>query len=184
MADDQFELDFEIWKPIPGWPYIISSHGRIRRTTKYKKPLKDCLKGTVNKAGYLQVCLSQRCKHFNVCIHQLVCEAFCGPCPSHDHEVAHWDGNKRNNHFQNLRWATHAENGADRIRLGECPKGMLHHKAKLTDDDVLEIVRLLREGASIKTISLQFGISESNIKHIKYRRSWTHLTNNAANLAP
>lgn len=48
--------------------------------------------------------------------HQLVCEAFYGPTPGPDYQVAHNDGNKDNNSMNNVRWATRLENGRDTTR--------------------------------------------------------------------
>ena len=42
-------------------------------------------------------------------IPRLVLETWKEPCPSVHHEPFHIDRNKYNNHFSNLRWATHSE---------------------------------------------------------------------------
>lgn len=49
-------------------------------------------------------------------------------------------------------------------------------KAKLAADQVLEIRRLIKLGVARKEISAKFGISRSNISHIKMGRSWRHLS--------
>lgn len=53
--------------------------------------------------------------------------------------------------------------------------GQLHHKAKLTDDDVRAIRRGREEGLSIDRMAAQFGVSRAQISSICTRRTWKHL---------
>lgn len=48
-------------------------------------------------------------------VHRLMCLAFYGPAPSADHTVDHIDRCKTNNTIDNLRWATKAEQMANRV---------------------------------------------------------------------
>lgn len=43
-------------------------------------------------------------------VHRLSAYAFYGPPPKEGLEVNHDDGNRANNHWQNLEWATHQDN--------------------------------------------------------------------------
>ena len=72
-------------------------------------------------------------------VHRLVCEAWHGRPPTEKHQVAHWDGNKANNHFGNLRWATPQENSHDCVRQGIDPVGVRNGRPKLSEADVREI---------------------------------------------
>jgi hypothetical protein len=58
------------------------------------------------KAGYKSVAILRKKYQMN----RLVCRAFHGKAPSPAHEVDHIDGDPGNNHKDNLRWVTHAEN--------------------------------------------------------------------------
>ena len=62
------------------------------------------LKGSIAR-GYIQVNLNGKWKK----IHRLVGQAFI-PNPENKPEIDHIDRNRTNNHFSNLRWATHQEN--------------------------------------------------------------------------
>ena len=96
----------EIWKTIEEYPdFEISDQARIRCVATGK-----ILKQTINKQGYLQVCVSLgqrgKCKVFK--IHREVAKAFI-PNPENKPEVNHIDGNKLNNLPINLEWATSSE---------------------------------------------------------------------------
>lgn len=105
-------------------------------------------------------------------IHQLVAEAFIGPRPE-GLETCHNDGDPTNNHVGNLRYATHAENAADMVKHGTQAKGEMHGHAKLTEPDVLEIKRLLREGRLMsREIAERYGVSATAIAQIKRGKNW------------
>ena len=53
--------------------------------------------------------------------HRLVARAFLGPCPD-GMEVLHRDGDGSNARLSNLRYGTHADNGADMVRHGRTPR--------------------------------------------------------------
>jgi len=96
--------------------------------------------GGINKDGYRIYKLtlpSGEKRTFRV--HRLVCEAWHGRPPTEKHQVAHWDGNKANNHFGNLRWATPQENSHDCVRQGIDPVGVRNGRAKSSEADVREI---------------------------------------------
>lgn len=117
----------ETWKPAVGWEehYEVSDHGRVRsvdRTIHYKDGRTYLYKGKSMKAwkdrrGYFVVTLHSGGKKKNKFIHRLVAEAFIGPCPD-GMECLHGDGNKTNNHADNLRWGTSSENNLDTVRHG------------------------------------------------------------------
>lgn len=63
-----------------------------------------------------------------------------------------------------------------RKKIGVMPKGMGHHRAKLTDSQVIEIRRLWDSGGATKLgLSKQFGVSRPVIRGIVERRSWRHI---------
>lgn len=128
----------ETWLPVVGREglYEVSDHGRVRsveRVVQFGAQTRT-VKSTVLKPGKttkgaLFVMLSNG-KAYNRRVHQLVLEAFVGPCPP-GMEGCHWDDNKENNTLTNLRWDTHSANGLDAVRNGNhtnaakthCPRG-------------------------------------------------------------
>ena len=99
----------EIWKDIEGFEgkYQVSTWGRVRSChhgkTKILTPYK-------NERGYLKVGLSvgkRKTQKFRV--NRLVALAFI-PNPYNLPQVNHKDGNKENNSYTNLEWATNEIN--------------------------------------------------------------------------
>lgn len=112
----------EIWKDIPNYEgfYQISSFGNVRsldRVIHFQKgnPKRNTfskgkrIKNQISNSGYYRtkLCKNQTRKMFSV--HRLVAEVFI-PNPENKPQVNHIDGNRLNNHVENLEWATMSEN--------------------------------------------------------------------------
>lgn len=54
-------------------------------------------------------------------------------------------------------------------------RGEAHPMAKLTNDQVLQIRQLYKNGFSLKVISKNFNISTWNIMEIVKNKTWTHI---------
>jgi hypothetical protein len=88
--------------------------------------------------------------------HVYVCEMYHGPRPTPAHEVAHNCGVRACVNPAHLRWATRAENHADKKLHGTHRQGETHHTAKYSDADI-RMMRALREaGIQVKHISEAF----------------------------
>jgi len=128
------------------------------------------------KNGYLQVALSRGGKRFQKKVHHLVLEAFVG-VRAHGQETRHKNGIPSDNRLDNLCWGTHSENYQDRVRHGTDNRGDRNGPSILTDDDVKDIVALLRTtDQSQEQIAKTFGVTQGTIAHINNGRSWGHLT--------
>lgn len=121
--------DAEEWKVVRIAPaYAVSTHGRVRRVVSARTRRADTplTPSPRRHGGYLAVNLRVGARGKTVFLHRLICEAFHGPQPTPDHEVAHFDGDRLNNAATNLRWATRIENAADKDRHGRIRRGDQH----------------------------------------------------------
>lgn len=173
-------MNGETWAEIPGYPgYEASSEGRMRSVDRIVegrrrgKPWSMRRPGQVlalrpDTAGYLRVQLGRGGR--TELVHRLVLLAFVGPCPT-GCEAAHGDGDPANNRPWNLRWATHAENIADRRVHGTALIGERNPNAKLTAEQVARIREL---GAQQTQVALAgaFGVSRTRIRSILRGEAW------------
>lgn len=159
------------WRVVPGWDaYEVSSRGHVRR----------CLAGNSHTgvAGhvlkpkalgrYLGVLLSQDGRTATAKIHRLVLITFVGSPPTPKHEGAHWDGNPHNNNLTNLRWATRAENQADKVRLRTVPR-------KFSDDAIRAVRARVAAGETQRALAAEYGMSKQTVCLIVHRKVWRHL---------
>lgn len=125
-------MEKEIWKTVKGHEgYEISSHGRLKakeRKVYYKDGRvgvfkERIMKPMLNRKGYYKYHLSSNKKEgyrTSKLAHRLVAEAFI-PNPDNKPQVNHKDGNKLNNHVENLEWVTNEENHEHKIKHNLIP---------------------------------------------------------------
>jgi hypothetical protein len=168
----------ETWKVIPGTSgcYSVSCFGRIRREKSGPKTyIGKILKPSVDKDLYHDYKVSVKSRTFHLKGHQVVAEAFIGPCPR-GKEVNHKDGVKSNNYFRNLEYKTHVENCRHAASTGLLPRGSLKAHSKLFERDVLRIRRLVANGsAQQKDLAELYGVTRAAISSICLRKSWRHI---------
>lgn len=154
----------EQWKKIRGCPnYEVSNHGRVK--SKYR-----ILKQTINRDGYLYVGMSINKKSKTFKVHLLVLENFI--CSRPENKCAnHIDGNKLNNHIDNLEWVTWSENALHAWRNGLNKGG-----TKLNPIDVY-FIRFCVWNKVFKQVELakMFNVIPPTIGDIVHYRNWKHL---------
>ena len=112
----------EEWKDVRGYEgkYQVSTEGRVKSLARYGKNingqqvwLEELILLPSTTHGYATVNLEGK-----ICrVHRLVAEAYI-PNPEGKPQVNHIDGNKVNNHVENLEWATPRENIEHAVRTG------------------------------------------------------------------
>ena len=182
----------EEWRPVPGHDgYEVSSLGRVRSTDRIVsisgrngdyprliagKILKPWKAGSRREYEYISLGATFKCA-----VHRLVAAAFHGAACSGDFEVAHFDGDPRCNRANNLRWATRTENEQDKRRHGTYftrvgMQGERHHKAKLTDGDVVAIrQRMTGARGELTAVATEYGVDRSTIARIRDGQGWRHV---------
>lgn len=159
----------ERWKQLPEYPnYEVSDHGRIRNSRRERKPTKG-------NTGYYYVNWMVNGKLVTFLVHRLVAEAFCPrEDPSHN-IVAHNDGNKENNRWDNLRWTTQKDNMSDKKVHGTTYRGEKHLNSRVTEEQVIAIREKEILGQTVQSLAWEYGLSESAVYSIVRRRSWKHI---------
>ena len=152
----------EIWKdvyPVDKYKgYQVSNFGRVRSCRDYRKGYRDEYKiitPHLDKDGYLYISISDKNmvprKQINRKIHRMVAEAFLGPQPGL--VINHIDGNKQNNHLDNLEWVTAEENS------------MLAAKAGLYKTKPIEIIETGERFKSIRECAEAIDVCAADINH-------------------
>lgn len=154
MNTDSNVNEFGVKLPAPYDCYSVTENGRVF-SHKFNKI--EEMTPVNNSTPYLNVNVSvSGKKHFKP-IHVLVALAFHGPRPN-KLVIRHLDGNHLNNHKDNLKYGTQAENAQDAVRHGTVRSGSKHPFAKLTEVDVQEIMVLRDRGFTYKEISGMFDV--------------------------
>lgn len=166
------------YRELPGYPhYRIGSDGTVwsqlrrgRLQADGKKRFQPWyrLKTYVRKSGYAFVHIGPRLRR----VHQLVLEAFVGPCPP-GMEVRHFpDRDPANNNLSNLSYGTRVQNSFDKTLHGTAYRSGTR---KLNESQVREIRQRLSDGESAGKLAKIFGVGKAAIFNIKSRRKWAWL---------
>ena len=152
-----YQPDVEEWKPIKGYEglYEVSNFGRVKSLDRINccgKRVQSKLFSTQAKKNYITVVLNNDGNSKTFRIHRLVAQAFI-PNPENKPCVNHKDGNKQNNHVNNLEWCTHSEN-----MKHAHDTGLLPPTRKLSDDEIFEIVQN-KDGLTLKRLAEKYDIT-------------------------
>lgn len=143
--------------------------------TKMRYKAGTIIPGSLDHKGYETVGVMRYGKLKTLKKHVLVCTAFHGPKPTPHHQVRHLDGNRRNNHKDNLCWGTAKDNADDREQHGTHPKGENSGKSKLTNAqaaDIKERYYAAKEGRNrvphsfVKHLAAEYSVHKDTVYHI------------------
>jgi hypothetical protein len=178
--------EFEIWKPVKGYEdlYMVSNYGRIKALPKivvYKngrmyKYEEKILVGN-NSNGYRTISLVKNKSKITNCIHILVGQAFIEN-PDNKPVINHLDGNRANNFYKNLEWATSSENQyhSYNILCHKAVRGESNGQSKLKADEVIEIRELYASGKTLKAIANKYDVCAETIRKIIIGKTWSKIS--------
>lgn len=86
----------------------------------------------------------------------------------------HKDGNKMNNYYMNLEWCTYSDNNQHAYDENLKPKGQDFYNAKLTEENVIEILRLGKY-TIYQYIADKYGVTKATIRDVLTRKTWKHI---------
>ncbi len=174
-------------KPHKGLGYCLKHYLRVKHTGKTSvSPTKfewirsnvafdgdKCLPYPfgINGAGYGSI------THNNIKenAHRLMCRLVHGE-PGLNQDARHKCRNKLCCNPTHLEWGTRSENMSDKLRDGTDNRGSKSPVSKLTEQDVLEIVRR-SPSFSRRELAKEFGVSHHTVCSILSGKNWSWLTN-------
>lgn len=138
--------------------YLVTSFGRVFSVTA-----KEIKPNYNKKRGYFYL----RNGNGGKILHRLVGELFLKKVKGKDY-INHKDGNKKNNHVDNLEWCTQKENlihARDNGMLNTFKKN--EGRIKFTNEQVEKVVNLIKEkGYTYVQAGATEGMSYSTVAHI------------------
>ena len=162
--------------------YILSNYGRI--VSYYHNEEGVLLKSENKQLGYKTFIITDKDgkKLYNY-VHRLVAHFFLDEPREDQNQVIHLDGNKTNNYYKNLHWASEKEKRAHQDKMdpgwhyrGNWGKRKYH---KLTESQVKLIKRKINDPnrkTRMKIIAKRYGISVMQLYRIKSGENWSSVT--------
>lgn len=162
------------WVKIKGYVnYEVSECGQVRNTNTGR-----ILKQDETGVGYYRVTLSKGNVQNRQSVHRIVAKHYVDN-PLDKPMVNHLDGDKKNNHKDNLEWCTCSENFIHAQEIGLRPIGSKRSSALIDEDCVHKVCQMIINGKPRGEI-LSAGIHKELKKHmvdnIRRGRSWKHIS--------
>lgn len=159
-----FKFNAEILKGYSS--YYITPCGKVYSTLGTKLKL---LKPGIKSAGYRFVGLTNDLNERKYeMVHRLVANQFI-PNPENKPTVNHKNGNKADNHVENLEWCTFSENSIHAIESGLAHSGLKSCKSKLNKNQLLEI---FYENECYSKIAKRYSVCAQTICNIKNKNTY------------
>lgn len=158
--------------------YEISNFGRIKGINKSTQKEVE-LNGTVVHRGFriLNVKLKNG-RSQSIFIHKFVAETFVENNDETKQSIIHKDGDKLNNRWGNLEWATKEELYQFQVEHGvfDNTRKSLRERSKMTEAKVILLKKWLKEGKTKKKIlAKRMGISYMQLNRIERGENWGHV---------
>lgn len=158
-------------KDVPGFVYYrCTEDGDIISSARVNEIV---LKPKEDKDGYLEVTLYRDKSPNFFKVHQVVAITWHGDKRSDGYCVNHKNGNRKDNHKNNLEWLTPADNERHARRvLGKRCIGEKASRSKLKSYQIPMIKDMVSGGLCHRIVAKQFDISQSQISRICRGVNW------------
>ena len=156
---------------IVDYNYFVDKEGRV-----YSKGGEEKAQ-FVDDCGYKRVALWKNNKYKFHLVHRLVAKALI-PNPENKPCVNHKDGNKQNNHVDNLEWITRSDNIKHSYihRDPKTYKGSGNKNAKLTEEQVKNIRKEYKNNKiTYKELAYKNNVGVTLIGYIVNNKVWKHV---------
>jgi HNH endonuclease len=149
-------------RDIPGWEglYSITEDGEVynHRTGRWLSSTNYNAKQRAQVALYRD---GIRETHF---IHILILQTYTGPRPP-NMKGLHVDDNPKNNTWSNLVWGTHQDNMIMASENDRFARGERNSKAKLTADQIEDLIKRRLGGETTTSLARYFKISVPSVTY-------------------
>lgn len=172
MGNTMQTARFEEWRPVPGYEgrYQVSDQGQVKslpRTQRRKNGTAYTVAGRILSPGvdfgrYPLVILYRDGEKATRRIHSLVADAFL---PGRGTCVNHIDGDKQNNRATNLERVSHSENSRHAADSGLQP-----YKLNPASAEEIRVTRTF--GATVRSLSEQYGVSKAAVYEVLRGKTW------------
>lgn len=156
--------------------YQVSDLGRVRNVNTNK-----ILETTLDRYGYVQICLSHKNKKYVKTLHRIVAETFLPNNDLNKNQVNHINGKKYDNSVYNLEWVTAQENVIHAYKNNlhvNTAIGEKHGMNRYTEDQIVYACKLFEENTkTIPEISKLTKVSKATLHDILKKKYWTHISN-------
>lgn len=163
-------MENEVWKDIVGYPYQISSEGRVLSIKTHK-----LLKQRINNYGYCVVWLSKPGVKRYLRVHRIVAHYFLPMAQGRQYMVNHKNDIRTDNRAENLEWCTADENMQHAGRSDRPGFEYRGHGSKLSPKKVIAILEMFERNVPAIEIAKKFNISKSHCNQVHLRKHWGNI---------
>jgi hypothetical protein len=151
--------------------YFVSDTGVVYG--KYKNS--PARKTSLDRYGYekIALCIDGKMKHTTV--HRVVAETFI-PNPENYKTVNHKDGNKLNNHVDNLEWCSSQQNTKHATENGLMAKGEQIGNSNYTEKQIRQVCEMIVDGYKNNDIAKATGVTRNVVQTVRSGQTWKHIS--------
>lgn len=179
---NKYEINENIYFPIYDCFEVVDNVYEINPETGVIRVIltKEIIKPIIAQGYNLVPLFTKRNTPTRYQVHRIVANMFVFQ-PDGKYIVNHKNGIRNDNHYKNLEWCTDQENVDHAINTGLSPIGDKNPNAKLTNNQVHEICRLMCENVSDREILRRVRLPETKkmldiLIKIRTKNLWTSIS--------